>query len=327
MKSTVLLCAALGLAGCSGGGPSVSGTASEGSGSNSGLSILWEKARGVSVDNSRTVEMPALGLIAEAFANGAIGNALGVNAGPLLVSHGDNGSIAPVPRQVARYGRIFAEDWKAANAGVAEAAGSADHLALALPILAALQPRQGWEVDAMAPDPAFDTPFFRRHGRASSYDPELHKRYMQMLSTAAMFANDVFGLIARDLQGTNLADPDDASARVLAAYRAIPAPKLRAMLAAAADRVEAGGFTTDLTGSGNIHFIHSDAGDFVGDARGVTWTKAGGVRFGDGRIGGQAINLRLASTASLSRRASQSGTQGTNTDARVEGSGSVGVGR
>ena len=38
-------------------------------------------------------------------------------------------------------------------------------------------------------------------------------------------------------------------------------------LVEAANQVVGGRFSTDLTGSGNIHFTHSPAGDFVADPR------------------------------------------------------------
>ena len=323
----VFLPFALTLAACGSGGASVGGSASESSGTNSGLSGLWERVRGTSVDESRTVEMPALGLIAEAFSASAIGDAFGANSGELLVVWNDDETIDPVDLHVEGYRTSFARDWERTHPPLAQASGSAAHLAYAMPILAALQPRNGWEVNAMPPDPAFDTPFFRNSSNFRSYSADQHHRYMQMLAVSAMFANDVFALIAKDLQGTSLADPDQAQARVLEAYRDIPVSTLRAMLATASDRVERGNFTTDLTGSGNVHFQHSGTGDFVADARGLTWTRAGGVWFGDSRINGQSISFRLASTASMSQREAQSGTQGTGANTRVEGSGGISVGR
>lgn len=323
----VSLAAALLLAGCGNSGPSVSGSASESAGSGSSLSNLWERVRSLGFESGKTHEMPALGLIGEAFSASPIGDAFGTNSGELLLVWNDDETIDPVSVHVERYRADFSHDWKRTHPPLAKASGSAGHLAHAMPILAALQARNGWEVNAIAPDPAFDTPFFRNSPNFRPYSPEQHRRYMQMLAVSAMFANDVFALIARELQGTSLADPDQAQARVLETYRAIPVSTLRAMLAAASDKVERGRFTTDLTGSGNIHFQHSGAGDFVADARGLTWTRAGGVWFGDSRINGQSVNLRLASTASLTQREAQSGSQGTDANARVEGSGGISVGR
>ena len=321
------LSAMLLLGACGGSGPSVSGEASEVSGSNSGLSGVWKKDRGVGVDESKTVEMPALELVAEAFQAGAIGKAFGPIAGELLIVRDDNNTLIPLPRRISQQTEQFSEDWPIANAGLKKAAGSPDHLAHALPLIAATSPRSGWEVNAMAPNPAFDDPFFRKNGMRLSYDEQLHRRYMEMLAASAIFANDVFGTIAKKLRGVRLADTDESQTRVLAAYRAIPAKHLRTMFDSAVEQVSDGRFTTDATGSGNIHFIHSAAGDFVAGARGLTWTRAGGTWFGDGRINGQAVNFRLASTASMSQRQSQSGTQGTNADASVRGAGSVGTGR
>lgn len=101
---------------------------------------------------------------------------------------------------------------------------------------------------------------------------------------------------------------------------------LAAALKRASGQVSGGRFTTDLTGSGNVHFTHAPAGDFVGDARGVTWTKAGGVWFDDSRSAGQSVNFRLASTSSFAQSRSQSGNEGTSAGAQVEGSGSVAAG-
>ena len=114
---------------------------------------------------------------------------------------------------------------------------------------------------------------------------------------------------------------------MLAVYQSIPGADLKRALDAASGQVIGGDFTTDLTGSGNVHFTHRPAGDFVGDARGVTWTKAGGPWFGDGRIAGRAINFRLASTSSLGQSQSQSGNQGTSAGAEVQGTGGIGAGR
>lgn len=71
----------------------------------------------------------------------------------------------------------------------------------------------------------------------------------------------------------------------------------------------------------------SGAGDFIAHARGLTWTHAGGLWFGDSRINGQSVNLRLDSTASFTQREAQSGTQGTDANARVKSSGGISVGR
>lgn len=322
------------LAGCgSGGGPSVSGSASETAKSESGLSSLWAKVRGLTIESGKTVEMPALGLIADAFLRD--GQARGVDSRD-MTEHGIFRAGRPIPAfesQVVDAAKQLRDeiastrpedraDW------LKQTPLDADHQVYAVPILIALQPRKGWEVNAIDDcrvDPRFDTPFFRKNRPPCRYDGEAHIRYMELLAISAIYTNDVFARLGEELGGTRLADPDAASARVLAAYQAIPAADLAAALKRASGQVVGGHFSTDLTGSGNVHFTHSAAGDFVGDARGLTWTKAGGVWFGDSRIAGQSVNFRLASTSSLSQTRSQQGQDGVSAGAEVQGAGGVGA--
>lgn len=324
------------LSGCGGGGgPSVSGSASESARSESGLSAMWSKVRGLTVESGRTVEMPALGLIADAFLRD--GQARNADARASI-----QGAIFDSGRPIPPFEKQVVDAATGLRAVLAKATPEdraklravspldADHIVYATPILLALHPRKGWEVEAIDDcrvDPRFDTPFFRKHRRPCRYDEQAHIRYMEMLAVSAIYTNDVFALLGEELAGTRLADPDEAQRRVIAAYQAIPAPTLAAALKRASDQVVGGSFTTDLTGSGNVHFTHSPAADFVGDARGVTWTKAGGVWFGDSRIAGQSVNFRLASTSSLAQSQGQSGNQGTSAGAEVQGSGGVGAGR
>jgi hypothetical protein len=206
----------------------------------------------------------------------------------------------------------------------------AEHAVYSIPIVLAMSPRKGWEVEAIDDrqvDPRFDTPFFRKNRPAPSYDEELHINYMAMLAISAAFTNDVFARIARELDGVTLNDPDQAKKRVIEIYKSIPASELKAILLAHTKTITNGRYSTDLTGSGNIHFINQPAGDFVADARGVSWTKGGGVWFGDGKINGRQVSFRLASTTSLQQRQSQTGTNTQNTDAKVNGSGNVGPGK
>ena len=323
---------ALALSGCSSGGASVSGSGSESAGSSSGLSGLWEKVKSLGIETGKTYEMPAVGLMADAFLADWDSRALSLDAGPERVLAPVNGQRADMSRVLSDSIAPTRQDYNTTAPAVRtkQSLLDADHRVYSTPIVIAMQPRKGWEVQAIDDrntDPAFDTPFFRAHRRPSSYDPDLHVRYMEMLAASAIYTNTVFGLIDKELGTSRLADPDEARRRVLAVFQSIPPATLKAALDDATRQVVGGRFTTDLTGSGNVHFTHSPAGDFVADPRGLTWTKAGGVWFGDGRISGQAISLRLASTASLSQREAQSGTQGTNADSKVEGSGSVGPGR
>ncbi len=322
----------LALAGCNAGGASVSGSASESAASTSGLSSLWERARSLGFETGKTYEMPALGIMADAFM--AENNARGA-------------SLRAIPQMaMEQQGKDIPRfDWvldQTAQAMAKEAIGVSPtqlarvtpfdvaHIVYAGPVIVAMQPRKGWEVNSMDTrdlDARFDTPFFRKHRPPSNYDPQLHIRYMEMLAISAIYTNTVFGLIDEKLGTARLADPDAARKQVLTAFQAIPVATLKAAIADATKQVAGGSFTTDLTGSGNIHFTHSPAGDFVADPRGLTWTRAGGTWFGDGRINGQNVNLRLASTSSLSQRQTQSGTQGTSADAKVEGAGNVAPGR
>lgn len=320
------------LAGCNGAGSSVSGSASESAGSSSGTSSLWERVKGLGFETGKTYEMPALGLMADAFLADWSGRDLSLDAGPALVLAARDGGRPPMVRVVADAIAPTRRDYDATPPALRakQSPLDADHRVYSTPIVIAMQPRKGWEVDAIDDrnvDPRFDTPFFRAHRPPSRYDEDLHLRYMEMLAISAIYTNTVFGLIDKELGTSRIADPVEAQRRVLAAFQAIPAATLKAALEDASRQVVGGSFSTDLTGSGNIHFTHSPAGDFVADPRGLTWTKAGGVWFGDGRISGQTVNLRLASTASLTQRQAQSGTQGTNADAKVEASGNVGPGR
>lgn len=334
MTRCLLVSALLGLAlsGCNSSGALVSGSGSESAGSSSGFSGLWEKVKSLGIETGKTYEMPAIGIMADAFL--ADTNARHVSPGVVqratMQRQGNDiprfdqaidGLIAPTRKEVAAVSAT-----ELAKITPLDAA----HMIYAGPIVIAMQPRKGWEVNAIDDrqvDPRFDTPFFRAHRRPSTYDEQLHVRYMEMLAISAIYTNTVFGLIDKELGTSRLADRDAARRQVLVAFETIPANTLKAALDDAANQVIGGNFTTDLTGSGSIHFTHTPTGDFVADPRGLTWTKAGGVWFGDGRISGQAVNLRLASTASLSQREAQSETQGTQADAKVESTSSVGPGR
>lgn len=334
MRRGVLAPALLGLAlsGCSSGGASVSGAGSESAASSTGLSGLWERVKSLGIETGKTYEMPAVGLMADAFLGDYTARGLAPDVVPQMVLQRVDGTIRPFDGAIAAMIEPTRKDIASQPAGtVAKLTPlDADHMVYTGPIVVAMQARKGWEVQAIddrVTDPRFDTPFFRAHRRPSSYDPDLHVRYMEMLAASAIYTNTVFSLIDKELGTSRLADPDAAKRQVLLAFGKIPVATLQTALRDAVGQVVTGRFSTDLTGSGNIHFTHSPAGDFVADPRGLTWTKAGGVWFGDGRISGQAISLRLASTASLSQREAQTGTQGTSADSKVEGSGSVGPGR
>ena len=332
LRALAPLALGLVLAGCSGGGSSVSGSASESAGSSSGTSSLWERVKGLGLETGKTYEMPALGLMADAFLADYAARGLSYDLVPQAALQRDGGSIPSLENVMAGMIEPTRKDIGAQPAGLVAKLTplDADHMVYTAPIVIAMQPRKGWEVDAMddrVTDPRFDTPFFRAHRPPSRYDPDAHARYMEMLAISAIYTNTVFGMIDKELGTSRLADPAEAQRRVLATFQAIPAATLKAALHDATGQVVGGRFSTDLTGSGNIHFTHSPAGDFVADPRGLTWTKAGGVWFGDGRINGQTVNLRLASTASMTQRQAQSGTQGTNADAKVDGSGNIGPGR
>jgi hypothetical protein len=329
----VILIAAIAasLSACSSaGGPSLSGSAEESAKSESGQSSLWERTRSLLFESGKTTEMAANGIIADAFIEDA--RSRGADAGRFTAF-----ALMPVDGKRLPLDQAVGDAIPSAKAEIAalptkvgaQPMMSPEHMVADMPILIALNPRSGWEVPAMDDrkvDPAFDTPFFRRNRPKSNYDPDLHRRYMEALAISAIFANEVFAQIASQLDGVRLADPQAARQRVIQLYQEIPGGKLLTRLAEIRRDIEAGGFTTDLTGSRNIHFTHR-LGDFVGDARGMTWTKSGGIWFGDGKIDGQAINFRLASTTSLGQREAQSGSAATSSDARVSGSGSLGPSR
>jgi hypothetical protein len=58
--------------------------------------------------------------------------------------------------------------------------------------------------------------------------------------------------------------------QVLIAFQSIPVDTLKAAIAEAENQVSRNGCTTDLTGSGNIHFTHIPAGYFAVDPQRVT---------------------------------------------------------
>ena len=326
--ATALLAFALSLAACSGsGGPSVSGSADESASTGSGSSSLWERARALVFESGKTVEMSATGIIADAFTEDARNRGVAFDNVSNLCLDGVDHKWLPLDTKLGLVlSQLYAEQAALPPDKRTKPVMSWPHIVAALPILVALRPQKGWEVQAIDDrhvDPKFDTPFFRANRKASSYDPELHRRYMEMLSISAIFTDEVFGEIASQLDGVRLADPDAAKARAMEIYRAMPADKLLARIAAITRQVEAGRFNSDLTGSNNIHFTHT-LGDFVGDARGMTWTKGGGVWFGDGKLNGQAVSFRLASTSSLNQRQAQSGTSSTSDDAKVSGTGTIG---
>lgn len=327
------LAASLMLTACGGSGPNISGSGSESASSNSSLSNMWERVRSLGWESGKTQEMPALGLMGDAFIADMQSRQLNshelLNA---LLWREDDGSIIALPAQVEAWIEPTKENLSELSPEELKAMTplDAEYMAYAAPILIALVPRKGWEVEAIDDrkvDPRFDTPFFRKNRPPPRYDEELHVRYMEVLAISAIYTNNVFAAIDEKIGTARLADPDEARERVLAAFQNIPTATLKAMLDDAASQVIGGNFTTDLTGSGNVHFYHSSAGDFVADARGLTWTRAGGVWFGDSRINGQAVNLRLASTASLAQREAQSGQTGTNANAQVEGFGGIGLGK
>jgi hypothetical protein len=319
------------LAACSNaGGPSLSGSAEESAKSESGQASLWERTKSLLFESGKTTEMAANGIIADAFLEDARSRGVDVRRFTAYALLPVDGKRLPLDQAVSdAVPSAKAERAALPAKALAQPMMSPEHMVADMPILIALEPRSAWEVQAMDDrkvDPAFDTPFFRRNRPQPRYDPDLHRRYMEALAISAIFANEVFAQIATELDGVRLADPQAARHRVIQLYQAIPSDRLLARLAEIRRDIEAGGFTTDLTGSRNIHFNHK-LGDFVGDARGMTWTKSGGTWFGDGKINGQAINFRLASTTSLGQRAAQSGSAGTSSDARVSGSGSLGPSR
>lgn len=327
-RHAAALVSLIALAACSAsGGPSVSGSAEESAQAGTGSQSLWERVRSLSFDSGKTIEMSATGIIAEAFIEEAQTRGVDGNDATHLCLDAVGGDWLPIDRKLNLVLEQSRRDYETFNAEQRKRVTMAlPHITAELPLLVALHSRKGWEVQAIDDrkvDPAFDTPFFRKNRKAPTYDPDLHRRYMELLAISAIYSNEVFGEIASQLDGVRLADPEAAKKRVIDIYKAIPADRLFKRLSEISAQVEAGRFNVDLTGSGNIHFIHT-MGDFVGDARGMTWTKGGGVWFGDGKLNGQSVSFRLASTSSLNQRQVQSGTATTDENAKVSGSGSIG---
>lgn len=291
----------------SGGGAAVGGSADESASTQQGSSSLWERAKGLVIADSKTIEMSASALIADAFIEEAHFRRFdsdqytdfGISRGPdgdyrslITWLELSNAKTRKTPPPKSGYlGVIF----------------DAEHLGYSVPLVLAVSPRKAWEVHP------FPGPQFNERRVAI---------YMEMLSVSAIYANEVFSLIAAELSGVSLQDPDQAKKRVLEVYAQIPASQLRDILQRATDAVQ-GNYDVDGAGSHNIHFT-ARAGDFVGDARGMTWTKAGGTWFGDGKINGQQVSFRVESTTSLQQRQSQSGTNSQNNDAKVNGTGNIG---
>lgn len=200
MMRSALLALSLALAGCSGGGPSVSGSADEGARSSSGTQSLWERVRSLGTDQSKSVEMPALGLMADAFLSDYAARGLDFDTVAQVALDRSKGDLPQFDRAVASM--IEPTRKSVARVPAATAASitplDAAHMVYSGPLVIALQPRKGWEVDAMDDrrvDPVFDTPFFRQNRRASTYDPQRHIRYMEMLAISAIYTNTVFGMI------------------------------------------------------------------------------------------------------------------------------------
>lgn len=314
----------------SGGGAGVSGSADESASSQSGSTSLWERTKSLFTDNSKTVEMSALGLIADSFGNDALERGVKLDAIDYAFLYKVDGKNEAV---FSRLESILADDpalkekkylaWLKTKSVL-----DVDHVVYAAPILATIAPRNGWAVNPIKPNPAFDTPFFRKNGsKQDPYDPELLRAYMMMFAASASYTNEVFAKIAQQLNGVTLADPDAANERIMRAFQNIPINELKAILQHASAEAERAKFNIDLTGSRNVHFVAAPLGDFVADQKGVTWTKAGGIWFGDGKISGRQVSFRLASSTSLQQRQSETGTNAQNSDAKVNGSGNVGPGK
>lgn len=317
----VLLPALVALAACSGGGgPSVTGAAGESARSESGLSSLWEKARGLSVEQAKTVEMPAFALIADALASNAHEQgaveafALGKRGRvvALMANHRENlpplGMYEKTAAILSGGDKLLDPAFKLGDPKQAAELDRVRHALLAVPVLFTLAPFSGWDANPM---------------REDRNDVQ---NYTELVAASAIYTNALFAEIARRLDGTVLADPESSKAAIWKAYLSIPWQDLRAMLADASKAADGQAYTLDLAGGRDVHFS-GGPGDFVGDARGVVWTNNGMTWFGDGRINGQTVNFRLASTASLSQRQAQSGSSGTTSGADVSGGGSIGAGR
>jgi hypothetical protein len=314
----------------SGGGAGVASGADESASSQSGSTSLWERTKSLFTDNSKTVEMSALGLIADSFVNDADARSVQLSAiNDIFLTKVDGKNQPIYPRLETLLATDPAlKDKKLIARLKSQTVLDVEHVVYATPIIAAIAPRKGWIVNPIKPDPTFDTPFFRNNGRKQDpYDPDLVRAYLMMFTASAIYTNEVFAKIAQQLDGVTLADPDAANERILRAYQSIPIAELKSILKRASADAERPEFNIDLAGSHNIHFVAWPAGDFVADQKGVTWTKSGGIWFGDGKINGRQISFRLASSTSLQQRQSETGTNTQNSDAKVNGSGNVGPGK
>lgn len=327
---SLALIAGLTLGGCNGGGgPSVAGSADESTRSETGLSSLWERVRGTSIEQTKTIEMPAFALIADAIGDDAAKHHMdGRTVRKILTAH-DDGRL---PNSMLTQVDMLTAGLHRDRPAVEMQGGVAEHFTLGLLLFAAVAPLQGWEVNPMSDepvDPVFNTPFFKQNRAAMgpAYNQAEHAAYMEMLAVSAAFANEVFTEIASKMQGITIADPDAAKRRVMAIYRSLPAAALRAKLAELSERADSARYITDLAGSRDIRFQAGGLGDFTGDGRGVVWTKSGTMWFGDNHINGQTTNFRLAAASSLSQRQAQTGSTNNTTGAAVTGNSSINGGR
>ena len=325
-----VICLGLMLTACGGtGGPAVSGSADESARSESGLSSLWERVRGSSVEQSKTIEMPAFAIIADAFTDDAMKRrADGLMVRQMLMARDGNQPPDTVIAQVDH----LTDNLKHAGSPAQTRGEAVEHFTLGLPILVAIAPLRGWEVNVIDDRDmrkTFSDPIFKNSPAMAgeAYNPAEHAAYMHMLAVSASFANDVFAEIAAKMQGTTISDPDAAKARVMEIYRSLPAAALHAKLAELSGRADNAHYSTDLTGSGNIRFVADGLGTFVGDTRGMNWTKSGATWFGDSHINGSTTNFRLAAATSLSRREAQTGTTGNTSGSSVTGSSSINGGK
>lgn len=145
------------------------------------------------------------------------------------------------------------------------------------------------------------------------------------MAQQVVFSNTILSMILPKLSAQTLADPADAQAAIIAAYKAIPPAQLVAAYQQAGQQLQ-GGINFDFSGSqpSPIHFMIG-ANDFQASPTGWKWSMAGVPWFGEGRISGK--NIELALSSAIEKSQSQTSGTGTSTGTSTEqgAGGSAGV--
>lgn len=298
MKTSLVILSLLILAGCGqqGGGVSVgAGSSTESTDESAGI---IERTRSLLSGSAaaKKISMPAAGLIADTFEEYAgpldrdarmrffessfkTLKALNGNGEDIFAAHSPYELDAIMGRPWAQYPAFLkvAETFKKDENGAEKVKDLMHRAELIRPIQFALSPFMGWEVSPMG-------------GKQEVLDA-----YMSLLAASGMFANNVMAEIALKQSANSIKNPDEARRLIAQAYEKIPLDTLKAEWIKALKAAAKSNKSVDMTGSNNVHF-RAGAGDFVGDAHGITWTKGGQIWFGEGNLSGQKIAFSLEST-------------------------------